>query len=103
MNMRSRDDLRGSGKFFLGVVTGCIFVGCAGLSFPYKYYDPVFVSYDGTLMGPSKEDDLPGNICEPNEESKHPCVIMKAQEFFLLKHDYIDLEERLVECEKPKT
>lgn len=73
-------------------------VGCAGFS--YRYYGISEVDYDhGILLGPKPVDDLPFSKCAPNTESKNPCVVMFAKEFFAFKQDYEDVKMRLKECE----
>lgn len=99
--MKRQVDRIGNSTIF-GIAIGVVLCGCAGLSFPYRYFDPVFVSYDGTLLGPKPSDDLPGSVCAPSVSIKHPCVIMKSDEFFQLKKDYLDKEQQLIDCQKPK-
>jgi len=81
------------GLFFLLLV-----VGCAGFS--HRYFGLMGVFYDqGTLLGPKPKDDLPFKACAPNEDSKNPCVVMFARDFFALKADYESTKQRLKECE----
>lgn len=94
-------DLIGSSKFLIGLFIGSILFGCAGVTFPYKYYDPEFVSYQGTLLGPTEADDIDGSVCAPSPSSKHPCVIMKASDFFAMKLEFQDMQNRLNYCQSP--
>jgi len=76
-----------------------LLLGCAG--FTYHYYGLSGVSYEnGVLLGPKESDDIPFKMCEPNNQSKSPCVVMFAKEFFAFKQDYLDLQMKLKECEK---
>jgi hypothetical protein len=87
-------------KFSLGFVSCLLLFGCAG--FTFRYYGLSGVSYsEGVLLGPKAKDDLPFSACAPNGESKNPCVVMFAKEFFALKLDYEDAKQKLKECQKP--
>jgi hypothetical protein len=82
-------------QFYIGLVCGFILVGCAGVSFPYKYYDPQFINYDGSLLGATPKDDLPGSSCAPTANNPHPCVVMFTQTFFSMKLEFEDMQNRL--------
>lgn len=90
-------------RIFLGGFCFCLLmVGCAGFS--YKYYGIDGVDYSkGMLLGDVPENDLPFNVCEPNATVKHPCVVLKADEFFKLKEDYEQTKQRLKDCEGAKS
>jgi hypothetical protein len=61
------------------------------------------VSYkDGILQGPTPKDDIPFSRCEPTAADKHPCVIMFSKEFFALKQDYQDTQQKLSDCQKER-
>ena len=84
--------------FWLGVLCAVMLLGCAGISF--RYYGLSQVIYEhGKLLGPKPKDDLPFSKCQPNAQSKNPCVVMFAPEFFSLKKDYEDTKQKLKECE----
>lgn len=86
--------------FTLGVAWCALVASCAGLT--YKYYGMKDVVYEhGMLLGPSDAEDLPFSKCAPNGQSKHPCVVMFATEFFEFKKDYEDTKQKLKECQKP--
>lgn len=85
--------------FGLGMIFGLSLMGCAGLTF--KYYGLSGVIYDhGMLLGPKPQDDLPFSKCAPSASSKNPCVVMFATDFFALKQDYEDTQQKLKDCEK---
>lgn len=84
--------------FSLGLLLGIVLIGCAGFS--YRYYGLDLPSYDGTLLGPKPEDDISFSVCKPDDQSKGKCVVLKADEFFRLKQEYQDMQERLKACEK---
>lgn len=83
-----------------GLILGLLAVGCAG--FTFKYYGLAAVSYDGTLLGPSADKDVPFSRCAPTEADKGPCVIMFTSEFFALKTDYQNLKAQLKECQSTR-
>jgi len=86
--------------FIVGFVSCLALTACVGAGF-IKYYGMQGVAYDhGTLAGPFKEDDLPFSKCAENPQSKFPCVVMFAKDFFALKQDYEDTKQKLKECEK---
>lgn len=88
-------------SFALGILFGILLAGCAGMSF--KYYGLSEVVYEhGQLLGPKPKDDLPFSACAPNAASKNPCVVMFSKEFFALKQDYEDTQNKLKECESNK-
>ncbi len=81
-----------------GVCLLLILVGCA--SFSYHFYGLKEVSYEnGTMLGPSDKEDVPFSKCSPTASSKFPCVVMFAKEFYALKLDYEDTQQRLKQCE----
>lgn len=81
--------------FLLGVVAAC------GSSF-YPYYGLDQVNYaQGKLLGLEPSEDLPFMRCAPNNQVKNPCVVMFAKDFFALKQDYEDTQQKLKECQKP--
>jgi hypothetical protein len=85
--------------FVIGFISCLFLVGCAGFS--YHYYGLSDVSYDhGILLGPKPKDDLPFSKCAPTETSKNPCVVMFATDFFQFKQDYLDTQQKLIDCEK---
>jgi hypothetical protein len=67
--------------------------GCTTVSFPYKYYKPM-IDWNGKLLGAKPEDDLEASACKDNK-----CVIMMADEFFKMKLEYLNLEQRLITLE----
>jgi hypothetical protein len=99
--MRKLHDQLGR-QFTAGFIFAIILVGCASVSFPYKYYNPQFLNYDGTLLGAKVEDDLPSNLCAPREGAKSPCVVMFTHDFFGMKSEFLDMQNRLQECQQPK-
>lgn len=86
-------------NFTLGILVGVLLVGCAGFS--YKYYGLSADSYEGKLLGPKPEDDLPFAECKPTDADKSPCVVVKAKVWFALKTDYEQMEEALKACQSP--
>lgn len=83
----------------IGLLLGICLVGCAGFS--YRYYGISDVDYSrGYLLGNNSSADLPFNMCAPSEQIKHPCIVLKADEFFKMKQDLEDTKQRLKECEQ---
>jgi hypothetical protein len=82
----------------LGLVIGVLLSGCAGFS--YHYYSLSGADYTkGVLLGDAPEHDEPFVVCEPNVGAKFPCVIVKADEFFRMKQDYMDTKQKLKDCQ----
>lgn len=96
MGLRSRDFIRG---LTLGLL---IVAGCGTIPFTYRYYGLNAKSYEGMLLGPMQPDDLPFSICTPSAESRSPCVVLKAEEFYALKLDYLQTKQDLITCQSPK-
>lgn len=72
-------------------------------SFAYKYYGLSGADFSrGTLLGDKPENDLPFGRCEPNSTLKNPCVVLFAEEFFKLKLDFTDTQNKLKACEASK-
>jgi hypothetical protein len=92
----------GLDRFLVGFLFALFLVSCAGAGFSYHYYGLSQVSFaNGKLLGPTEQDDLPFSKCSPEVDSKNPCVVMFAKDFFSLKQDYEDSKMRLADCEKP--
>lgn len=86
-------------SFLLGFAGALILAGCAGFS--YRYHGLAGVGYEhGTLLGQKESDDIPFQSCEPNGQSKHPCVVMFTKEFLAFKQDYEDTKQKLIACQK---
>ena len=96
--------------FALGVLAGLGLAGCAAMRFPYHWYGLQPFSYEGTLLGPAPKDDLPFAVCAPDPTpspgpsaspvpSHGKCVILKADVFIQLRTDFLELEQRLNDCE----
>ena len=87
--------------FAVGFLFCLMLFGCAGAAFSYRYYGLGGASYiNGKLLGPKETDDMPFTSCEPSSSAKNPCVIMMAKDFYALKQDYQDTQQRLKECER---
>jgi len=88
-----------SKEFLIGFVACLLLIACAGAGF--KYYGMKDVVFDhGMLLGPAEKEDLSFSKCAPNAQSKFPCVVMFATEFFAMKQDYEDTKQKLKECQK---
>lgn len=86
-------------SFLTGFIFCFLLMGCAG--FAYHFYGMESVDYShGVLLGPKASDDLPFSTCEPNAASKHPCVVMMTKDFYALKLDFEDTQQKLKECQK---
>lgn len=75
-------------------------MGCAG--FTFRYYGLAAAHYDGSLLGPSADKDVPFSKCAPSEADKGPCVVMFTSEFFALKQDYLNIKAALKECQSAR-
>ena len=95
--------------FALGFASALALAGCAAMKFPYHWYGLQPFSYDGTLLGPEPKDDLPLSDCAPEPRpspgpSPGPpangrCVVLKSEVFLKLRTDFLELEQRLSDCE----
>lgn len=81
-------------SFAVGLLLGFL-TGCGTLGFSYKFYGIQAVSYEGKLLGPKSDDDIPFEKCKNNG-----CVAMLKGEFFKLKSDYEQTSQKLKDCEK---
>lgn len=88
--------------FLVGILAGVMISGCAGLAWNYKWYGLDAVSYDGTLLGPSAQEDLSLKVCDPTQEPKKrgKCVVMLKAEFERLQMDWEVQKKQLEECQK---
>jgi hypothetical protein len=91
-------------SFLAGLALGILLMGCAGASFPTKYYvlDAVDYNKDGRLLGPSEIEDLSFDRCQPSVSNLHPCVVVFTSDFLALKQDYLDTKNKLISCEHGK-
>jgi hypothetical protein len=83
-------------SFILGFGSALLLMACAA-SFPYKYYE-----YDiahGSLIGATPKDDLPVSVCEAAPGTAYPCMIVRTEEFFKLKADYLKTKQGLIDCQ----
>jgi hypothetical protein len=87
-------------RFILGAFSGVFLCACAATTFPYKYYALKADSYEGSLLGPKPEDDLPLSVCAPTAQDKAPCITVRRAEFLRIKSEYLDLIEQLQACQR---
>jgi hypothetical protein len=87
--------------YLAGLGTAFLMLGCVGAKFPYRYYGLGEADFTkGTLLGPTPSDDVPFVSCAPLGISHFPCVVIKAEDFFKLKQDYLDLQLNLDSCQR---
>lgn len=92
-----------SGKAFVfGTLFGLFLAGCVSANFAYRWYYLEPVSYDGKLLGPSPDKDIDLSVCKKDSKGAHSCVVMLKDEFKAVYLDYLDLQNRLAECQKGK-
>jgi hypothetical protein len=90
-------------NWLAGFISGSLLLGCAGAAFNYRYFGLQGVTYtQGVLLGPKESQDIPFSACEPGLASRSTCVVMLAKDFFALKQDYEDTQQRLKECGRDK-
>ena len=88
-------------RILVAFVLGFCVASCTGAVFSYQYYGIMEADYSrGKLTGPTPSDDLSFSVCTPTPENKSPCVVMMTPKFFALKQDYLDTQNRLIECQK---
>lgn len=84
-------------NFFLGFILALSISACGTIQFLYKYY--VFDYEAQVLRGPKPKDDLNANVCSYVNNEYH-CVVMKLDEFYRLKSDYLKMGSKLEELER---
>lgn len=89
-------------RFVLGFASCLLLVGCAGASFPFRYYGLAAASFEGKMLGPKPEQDLDLKACQPTAQDAGPCVVLFTKDFLSIKREYLDMQNRLIECEKPR-
>lgn len=89
-------------KLFLGLVLGFLLAGCVGATFAWRYYGLQIASYEGKLLEVNPANDADFKICAPDENDKGKCVLMVASDFYAMKQDYFDVQNKLIACEKSK-
>lgn len=88
--------------FAIGFSTALmLLIGCAG-KWPYKPYGLDADSYSGWLRGPNPENDVALELCKPDIHAKGKCYVIFAEDYHRLRTEYLDMQERLKACEKPK-
>ena len=85
-------------SFVLGFFLSLLFV-MACSSFPYKWYGLDCGDCDGTMMAKEPKDDLPLTTCKADDQAKGKCAVMTFTEMDRLRSDYIEMAERLKNCE----
>ena len=86
--------------FGLGLLLGVLVTGCISATFNFKWYYPEFLSYEGKLLGKRPSEDLDSKICQRDQQGNSGCVVMLKAEFQALYLDYLDLQNKLIRCEK---
>jgi len=86
------------GAFLLGVIVSA----CASPIFPYRFYGLDAVNYDGTLKGPKPAQDLNLKECQPpiTQPDKAMCMVVKTQDYLLLRNDYLGCKVELEACQR---
>lgn len=88
-------------SFALGMLAMALIMGCGGAG--YRYYTLELPEYDkGKLKGPEEKEDLPMEVCKPNAADHAPCFVILSDEFFKIKRDLKDAQEKLKACEQGK-
>lgn len=86
-------------SFLLGMGFSFLLIGCAGISFPYRFYGLELPSYAGKILGPESKYDLDFKVCEPDQYYKGKCILMLSDAAYALKKDYLDTKQKLIECQ----
>ena len=94
------DQVKSKVSFAWGCIAGIALMGCAGVAFPYRWYYPELVSYDGKLLASKPENDLQASVCAKDAQGEHGCVVMLKKDFKALVLDYMDTKDQLIECQK---
>lgn len=84
----------------LSILSSC--VSCSSVM-SYKYYglgELPDQCYDAKLWDKTGGQDLNFLICKPTPDSKSPCIVMSAEEFFKMKQDYLDTKNKLRDTQR---
>ncbi len=65
----------------------------------YRAYVLDASDYTGVLRAPRAQDDVTLEMCRPDEASRGKCVVYFQDEFFLFKQAYLELSQRLSQCQ----
>lgn len=98
----------------IGLAIGIVTAACSTVKFPYKYYKPDVMEHmlpNGAidyvelknLLGATPSEDLPASTCAPTATRDTDCVVMRSSEFFKLKLEHIDLQNKLSDCQSGVT
>ena len=81
----------------IGIILGFLMMACTAWN--YHEYTISAESYEGKLLGPKPENDIPFSDCKPTAADLAPCIAIKTAEFLRLKQDYIDTQNALKACQ----
>lgn len=84
----------------IGLIAGLAISACATPIFGYKFYVLDANSYEGFLRGPKPENDLSLLDCRPTDRKKHPCMVVKTEDYLTLVNDYLGTKIDLEKCEQ---
>lgn len=86
-------------QFFWGFISGISLFACASIPvFPFKFYNYSKTTFNGTLLGPTQQDDVPFSRCVPVNGTQQ-CIAMFYSEFKALVIDYKNTKQQLENCQ----
>lgn len=88
------------GRVVIAFILGVTISACVASTFPYRYYALDADSYNGSLKGPSQDQDLLMKMCLPTEHDKAPCLVMFTSAFMRLKESYMKCQSDLEAAQK---
>ncbi len=86
--------------FLGGLCFGFVVLGCTAMTFNYQYYGLQSANYDGKLLAVDPKDDKDLAMCAPDSAATGKCIVMLGADFYALKQDYMDCQQKLITCQK---
>ena len=80
---------------FLFIIVFLVACGTAPITFNYKFYHLSGNNYAGTLLGPTKNDDVSFTDCRPSS-GKQKCVVVFYTELAKIISDYKETKQKLI-------
>jgi len=87
-------------SFAVGFLFAITLIGCAGVTFPYKWFYPDLKSYEGILIGDRPSNDLDASECIKGSSGEHGCVVMLKPEFKAMYNEYLDMKQKIITLER---
>ena len=78
------------------------FGSCASSPFPYRFYGLDGADFSsGILIGSNPTHDLAFKVCAPHAQTgERTCIVMRLEDFQLLRSDFIECRNTLKDLEE---